>query len=217
MKKVIPYILLFIVFVFKANAQDPKYIKLTEKEGLPDIEFYDILEDNKGLIWLAADKGLYSFNGKEYQHYNNSNKRGNSVFGLKLDQQNNLWCNNISGQFFYIQNHKLVLYLDLKNELRGELAEFCFLKNKLYIFSTSFIYEVNLDLKVKQKIKLPKTIVKPIIRAAYKQQNLIYFTINDRVYTINENNQIVDKNVSVPKYGSNIIPRFFTYKNEHYL
>lgn len=216
MKKVIQYTLLFFVFVLKTNAQDPKYIKLTEKEGLPDIEFYDILEDKKGLIWLAADKGLYSFNGKDYQHYNNINKRGNSVFGLKLDHKNKLWCNNISGQIFYIQNNKLVLYLDLKNELRGELAEFFFLKNKLYIFSTSFIYEVNLDSKIKQKITLPTTTSRPIIRASFKQQNQIYFTINNRVYTINENNQIVDKNVSIPKYGSNIIPRFFTHKNEYY-
>lgn len=204
------------MFVLKTNAQDPKYIKLTEKEGLPDIEFYDILEDKKGLIWLAADKGLYSYNGKDYQHYNNTNKRGNSVFGLKLDPQNKLWCNNISGQFFYIQNHKLILFLDLKNELRGELAEFYFLKSKLYIFSTSFIYEVNLDSKIKQKIKLPNTIDKPIIRATYKQQNQIYFTINNKVYSIEESNQIVDKNVSVPKYGSNIIPRFFTFKKEQY-
>ncbi|MES2864914.1 MAG: histidine kinase [Bacteroidota bacterium] len=216
MKKAIPYILLFFVFVLKTNAQDPKYIKLTEKEGLPDIEFYDILEDNKGLIWLAADKGLYSFNGKDYKHYNNTNKRGNSVFGLKLDRKNKLWCNNISGQFFYVQNNKLVLYLDLKNELRGELAEFYFLKNKLYIFSTSFIYEVDLDSKIKQKITLPKTTDRPIIRASYKQQNQIYFTINDKIYTIDENSQVADKNISIPKYGSNIIPRFFTYKKEQY-
>ena len=216
LKKAIQYTIFLFVFVFKTNAQDPKYIKLTEKEGLPDIEFYDILEDKNGLIWLAADKGIFSFNGKNYQHYNNTNKRGNSVFGLKLDHQNKLWCNNISGQFFYIKNNKLVLYLDLKNELRGELAEFYFLKNKLYIFSTSFIYTVNLDSKIKQKITLPKTKEKPIIRASYKQQNLIYFTINNKVYTLNESNQIVDKNIIIPKYGNNIIPRFFSYKKVNY-
>ncbi|MBC5834202.1 hypothetical protein G6N05_08555 [Flavobacterium sp. F372] len=216
MKKAIQYIIFFFVFVFKTSAQDPKYIKLTEKDGLPDIEFYDILEDNKGLIWLAADKGLYSFNGKDYKHYNNSNKRGNSVFGLKLDHQNKLWCNNISGQFFNIKKNKLVLYLDLKNELRGELAEFYFLENKLYIFCTSFIYVLDLNSKIKTKIPLPETKTKPIIRASCKQKNQIYFTIDDKVFTINEKNQLTNKKISIPKYGSNIFPKFFTYKKENY-
>ena len=65
-------------------AQDPIAVKLSEKEGLPDVEFYDILEDNEGFVWLAADKGLYRFDGKEYASYHHVDKRGLSVFGLKL-------------------------------------------------------------------------------------------------------------------------------------
>ena len=115
-----------LVLVNIATAQDPITIKLSEKDGLPDVEFYDIIEDSKGFIWLAADKGLFRFDGSEYLSYSNKDKRGLSVFGLKFDNQNNLWCNNISGQFFKIVNNELILVLDLKNELTGQLAEFLF-------------------------------------------------------------------------------------------
>lgn len=132
-------------------AQDPITIKLTEKEGLPDVEFYDILEDTKGFIWLAADKGLFRFDGKEYISYSNKEKRGLSVFGLKKDSQNQVWCNNISGQFFYVKGNSLQLFLDLKNELKGELAQFFFLEDKLFIFSTSVVYSVDLNTKERKK------------------------------------------------------------------
>ncbi|NJM79865.1 MAG: hypothetical protein HC854_10075 [Flavobacterium sp.] len=103
MKTLLSYGIFLFLMVNISFAQDPIAIKLTEKEGLPDVEFYDILEDTKGFIWLAADKGLFRFDGKEYVSYSNREKRGLSVFGLKQDDNNQLWCNNISGQFFFFK------------------------------------------------------------------------------------------------------------------
>lgn len=40
-------------------SQNPVSIQLTEKDGLPDIEFYGAVEDTEGFICLAADKGLF--------------------------------------------------------------------------------------------------------------------------------------------------------------
>ena len=196
-------------------AQDPIALKLTEKEGLPDVEFYDIIEDNKGFIWLAADKGLYRFDGKEYVSYSNKEKRGLSVFGLKFDPQNQLWCNNISGQFFYFKDNSLILFLDLKNELKGELAEFLFLENKLFIFSTSVLFSVDLKTKERKKILLPSK--SPIIRAPYKLGNKIRFTCDDTVFTISKANEIEILNYNPKKFGSNIFPKFFEYQKKDYL
>jgi ligand-binding sensor domain-containing protein len=49
---------------YHINAQEPISVHLTGKDDLPDIEFYDLFEDENGLIWLAADKGLYKYDGK---------------------------------------------------------------------------------------------------------------------------------------------------------
>ncbi|WP_445456725.1 histidine kinase [Flavobacterium sp. HNIBRBA15423] len=215
MKALFSYSLFLFLMVNASFAQDPIALKLTEKEGLPDVEFYDIIEDNKGFIWLAADKGLYRFDGKEYVSYSNKEKRGLSVFGLKFDHQNQLWCNNISGQFFYVKDNSLMLFLDLKNELKGELAEFLFLENKLFIFSTSVLFSVDLKTKERKKILLPSK--SPIIRAPYKLGNKIRFTCDDIVFTISKANEIEILNYNPKKFGSNIFPKFFEYQKKDYL
>ena len=83
------FILFLVLLAYQISlAQQPVSIHLTEKDGLPDIEFYDLLEDNKGFIWLAADKGLYRYDGRNYKLFTNPDKRGRALFGLKLDNNN---------------------------------------------------------------------------------------------------------------------------------
>nr|WP_294936312.1 histidine kinase [uncultured Flavobacterium sp.] len=198
-------------------AQDPITIKLAEKDGLPDVEFYDIIEDSKGFVWLAADKGLYRFDGKDYQSYTNVNKRGLSVFGLKFDNQNQLWCNNISGQFFNLKNDKLELFLDLKNELKGELAEFVFLKDKLLVFSTGLILAV--DLKTKKRTNLLKQSGKEshIVRAPFKFRDKIYFTIDDEIFSLAGSKIQLAVNDKIEDFGSATFPKFFEYGQNLFL
>ena len=116
--------LLFLLFFASLfiNAQEPLSIHLTEKDGLPDIEFYDLLEDDNGIIWLAADKGLYKYNGKTYELLEHPLKRGRSLFSLKKDEKGRIWCNNLAGQFFYIENDKLILFKNF-----AEINTFCLL------------------------------------------------------------------------------------------
>ena len=90
--------LLFILLLFAVQlwAQQPVTIQLTEKDGLPDIEFYDVLEDKNGFVWLAADKGLFRYDGKTFLNFSHPQKRGLSVFGLFEDAEGRIWCNTIS-------------------------------------------------------------------------------------------------------------------------
>ncbi|MGB1231201.1 MAG: two-component regulator propeller domain-containing protein, partial [Winogradskyella sp.] len=119
------FYIICIFIPFLVQAQEPVSIHLTQKDGLPDKEFYNILEDKKGFIWLCADKGLFRFNGKTYKNYSNKEKRGLSVFNVLEDKKGTIWCNNISGQFFYVdKNDTLKTFVDLRTVLKGELAFF---------------------------------------------------------------------------------------------
>ncbi|NHN27385.1 histidine kinase [Flavobacterium jejuense] len=138
-------LLLFVNFLF---AQEPVHVHLTEKDGLPDIEFYNMMEDSKGFIWLCADKGLFRYNGSDFVNFSNSEKRLNSVFGVKEDSSGRIWCNNISGQFFYAQNNELITFIDLSNLLlKGQLTEFLIYENHLVVFSNSEMFVVDLITK----------------------------------------------------------------------
>lgn len=141
----------FLCFAFNALAQEPAKLHLTEKDGLPDIEFYNVIEDSKKFIWLAADKGFFRYDGKNYQSFTNSKQKGNSVFGPYEDALGRVWCNNISGQFFYVSGNTMHHFIDLSEELKGELAEFIITDSQLIIFIRHNIFLVDLETKAIQK------------------------------------------------------------------
>ena len=129
------------------KAQEPVFVNLTEKNGLPDKEFYNITEDSKGFIWLCADKGFFRYDGRNYKSYTNKKQRGLSVFGVKEDNKGRIWCNNISGQFFYVQDDILHTFIDLSEQLKGELSIFEIKGNDLFVFALKKLYRVSLTTK----------------------------------------------------------------------
>lgn len=170
-------------------SQNPVSFQLTEKDGLPDIEFYTILEDNKGFVWLAADKGLFRYNGKDFLNFTNVDKKGLSLFGIFEDDQNRIWCNNISSQFFYVQNNKLVTFIDLSFLIKtGELVDFIVKNNKLLIFTFTKFYSVDvLSKEVKLINENPNGFGKPFLF-----QDLIYHCNANKVQTIDGDLKIKD-------------------------
>jgi sensor histidine kinase YesM/ligand-binding sensor domain-containing protein len=139
------FLLCLLISLNLKAQQHPVFTHLTEKGGLPDIEFYSIVEDKEGFIWLGADKGLFRYDGKEFKNYSHPDKRGLSVFGLKLDHRGRVWCNNISGQFFYAENDRLILFKDLKEEVKGQLAIFSFYHKNIVTTTRTGVYEINVN------------------------------------------------------------------------
>ncbi len=174
--------LFLIVFFFASQlwAQQPVTIQLTEKDGLPDIEFYDILEDNKGFIWFAADKGLYRYDGKSFLNFTHPTKRGLSVFGLFEDNKGRIWCNTISGQFFYIENGKMILFTDLKDQLNGQLPEFKVINNQLIVFTEKGIFTIDVATKKRSIIKNQES-NSPYYGYPFYYKNQLYFTFDNQI------------------------------------
>ena len=140
--------LLHIILLLSALlsfSQSPVTIHLTDKDGLPDYEIYDILEDSKGYVWIAANKGLFRYDGKVFTLFTIPEKRGLSVFGLIQDNKGRIWCNNISGQFFYVEKDKMKLFVDLKDQINGKLSEFKILHNELIALTENGIYKQKID------------------------------------------------------------------------
>ena len=146
-------LLLFFSAVNFLLAQEPVSIHLSEENGLPDIEFYSMLEDNNGYMWLAANKGLFRYDGKEFKAFTNPKKRGRSFFNLKLDKHGNVWCNNIAGQFFRVKNDSLELFIDYKDELAGVLSDYLFFKNDIVFNTRGKLFFVDIDSKDKNVLQ----------------------------------------------------------------
>ncbi|KAB8151607.1 hypothetical protein EZY14_018125, partial [Kordia sp. TARA_039_SRF] len=135
MHQKIHVLITFLFFLLNVMAQQPLVMQLTEKEGLPDKEFYNVLEDDKGFIWLAADKGLYRYNGKEFQLFSHPNQVGLSVFSLKKDEDDTIWYTNLANQVFYVKDGEVTLFLNLKEYFSGSLPRIFFHKDRLILAS----------------------------------------------------------------------------------
>jgi|GEM_PF-1048679 len=179
---------LFFIFCTSLliQAQEPVSIHILERNGLPDKEFYGVMEDDKGFIWLSAAKGLFRYDGKTFKNYSNEKQRGLSVFGSKQDSLGRIWCNNISGQFFYTENGKLHLFTDLNKLLNGELAEFIIKKEYLWVVSSKHIYKIDLNTKIiEQSFNNEQSFGVP-----YKLNNTIYVSNAGSILNITSENNI---------------------------
>lgn len=176
------FLLFFIVFSIKSIiAQHPVSIHLSEKEGLPDVEFYDVIEDDDGFVWFAADKGLYKYDGKTFKKYSHPKKRGLSVFYLKKDAKGRIWCNNLTGQFFYIEDDALHLFADIKEKVGILLPRYVIDKEKLSIITGKGFYEINFKNKkinaykhFDEEVNNSISIVRNNDKTFYNSINVIY-------------------------------------------
>lgn len=188
-------LLLFYLFLFPFTlfSQEPVVFQFTEKDGLPDIEFYNMIEDSNQFIWLAADKGFYRYDGKDFKNYSNEEKRGLSVFDPFEDKAGRIWCVNISGQLFYIENDKLNTFIDLGNQFNGELVKYMVRDLDVLVFSKSKILSVHLKSKKITVIGNSLTSV----GVPFCHDSKIIVCIDRQIYQIKEN-QLVKEEILAP-------------------
>ncbi len=62
----------------------------------------DLVSDRFGMTWIAADNGLFSFDGKNFRQYDVSGVVGaNSIISLYVDYEGSLWLGTHAGLFRY--------------------------------------------------------------------------------------------------------------------
>lgn len=75
------------------------------EHGLPSSEVYMALQDSKGFLWFATDRGVARYNGYEFKVF--TSKDGlcdNSVLGLYEDYKGRIWFFTYSNQLSYFDN-----------------------------------------------------------------------------------------------------------------
>ena len=97
------YTLLILTLCYlSAKAQSPCYWKLTDDDGLPNMEVYGLYQDTKGYIWIATDGGIVRYDGTSITHYTHPRQRRNSAADIQEDHKGNIWYKNFAGQLFFI-------------------------------------------------------------------------------------------------------------------
>jgi ligand-binding sensor domain-containing protein len=98
--------ILFMGFGVYVNAQNPVSLVLGSQSGLPANAVYNMLQDQKGFIWIGHDKGLSRFDGSTFRHYTASGQQGKSISNL-MEVHHQVWCQDFSGNFYYTEGDRL--------------------------------------------------------------------------------------------------------------
>ncbi|MEM1320388.1 MAG: two-component regulator propeller domain-containing protein [Bacteroidota bacterium] len=90
-----------------AGAQEPALWQLTEDDGLPSMTVYQILQDQKGYIWMGTTRGLCRYDGRNFTSIDLPQLLDNEIIFLREDAFGRLWFNNLSGQIACLHQGKV--------------------------------------------------------------------------------------------------------------
>lgn len=83
-----------------------KFETLSEKDGLPGNNVFDIIQDTIGFMWFATDNGLCRYDGYSFVVYQNipndsTSISDNLITCLECDNNGNLWVGTANGLNLY--------------------------------------------------------------------------------------------------------------------
>ena len=125
----------------KFDIQTKQLTYFQKVKGSPRAEVNDILIENKNTIWLATDKGLWLFDGKDkFNQFISTSSNTSSFKSLALDNANNIWIGTNKGLKSFNSDTKTFREyhktLGLLNDEYREKAAFKAKDGRLYFTGT---------------------------------------------------------------------------------
>ncbi len=103
-------ILLFLILCFITQSGEaqlyPNFKKYTAENGLPSSHVYEVIEDEKGFIWIATDRGVAKYNGYSFKFFTaKDGLPSDDVFKLSEDNKGRIWLSTFN-EIGYIFNDR---------------------------------------------------------------------------------------------------------------
>ena len=97
--------LLFLTSALWSQIPTPAWRHYSVEQGLPSSETYMALQDSRGYMWLATDRGVARFDGNQFQVITTLDGLcDNTVLFLFEDYKNRLWFLTNSLQLSFFEN-----------------------------------------------------------------------------------------------------------------
>lgn len=202
---------LFISFLsLSVYGQSPVFLKLSEKIKLPDNEIYGLHESHNGIIYLAADRGLFKYDGQEFKNIIHPRQKGQSVFYL-TPHKKQLYYTNLYGQVFKLQEDSVTEIANLNPFSKGAL-------NKIHILNNNILCISSYGLVLLEEDNEPRLVSNSGFINSINYKNQIVSVSNDgSISWINHNGDIVNT-LSIPSKTNNYFrPFLFISDNELFL
>lgn len=135
-------ILFTLFFSYFCQAQMPYHWKLTDDDGLPNLEIYDLHQDAKGYIWIATDGGLCRYDGKEIITYKTALSKRTSTASIRESSDGTIWYQNFGGQLFFIDSSDQIQLFEFPNDIKlNSYFQYAVTTKQLRLVSGNFFYD----------------------------------------------------------------------------
>ncbi|MGB0917863.1 MAG: histidine kinase [Flavobacteriales bacterium] len=126
-----------------AKAQVPTHFYIGQEE-LANIDIYTILKTKKNELFIGTNQGLFIYGYDKFQSIpRNSNQKGNSFFSLVENKKGEVFCCNLNGQIFQIDQRSCSLYTTIPQEHVGVNSLIALNNSDDLFFSSKGILYVN--------------------------------------------------------------------------
>jgi ligand-binding sensor domain-containing protein/anti-sigma regulatory factor (Ser/Thr protein kinase) len=107
-KKYLLSILCCIISSIPVWAQNFVHTVYKTDDGLPSNLTFSTVQDSKGYIWFATNKGVCKFNGSNFTTFTDAEGlTDNSTIRLFCDSKDRIWVSTLNGKPCYIQHNKV--------------------------------------------------------------------------------------------------------------
>lgn len=112
------HITLLFVFIWSFSFAQ-QFTNYSTKEGLPSNHVYKVIQDAKGFIWIATDKGLVKYNGSDFKTFTTKDGLAtNDIWGLNATPDGKIWYQSKAFKVGYIENDSVYAF---ESEIKGEI------------------------------------------------------------------------------------------------
>jgi ligand-binding sensor domain-containing protein len=100
--------ILLLLQPLQLPAQSWFYRQYTAEQGLPSTEVHDIIQDKKGYIWVATDRGVARFDGYSFESFTTTEGlSSNVIFRLDEGPDGRIWFAEMPGTLSYYKEGKI--------------------------------------------------------------------------------------------------------------
>ena len=118
--------IIVLCFAFTLKAQNPAFFKIGVREFANNDIYTLLFDETDDVLYIGTDNGLFVHKQNKFTQIKGPlNQIGNSIFSLKQNKNGLIFCNNLSGQIFKIQNDSLIVFYEIpKKENINYLSSF---------------------------------------------------------------------------------------------
>lgn len=150
-----------------AFASNPYLRQFGQRDGLPNLQVYDLLGAKNELLYLGTADGLYRFNGLRFEKIPFATLP-TSVSYLSESADGTIWCKDFSNRLFYLSGDSLRSFtLPKALEEQGLIVNYELVDSMLYISSRTKLYRY--DLRTRKLLTL--------LESAAAERNILDFKI----------------------------------------